>query len=37
MDSIGKPTQLVTMTGKMDEKEGMTCSQRSQDDLSIAH
>lgn len=34
MSSVGKPTQMVTMTGKMDEKEGMTRSQRSQDDLS---
>lgn len=29
-----EPTQPLTMTGKMDEKEGMTCNQRSQDDLS---
>lgn len=34
MDSIGKLTLLVTMTGKMNEKEGMTCGQRSQDDLN---
>lgn len=37
MDSIGEPAQPVTMTGKMDEKEGMTRSQRSQDDLGTPH
>lgn len=35
--SIGKPSRLVTMTGKMDEREGMTRSQRSQDDLAARY